>query len=241
MNQGCAVTGVSSQPGEEPDSGGDGRGTLPEPGRLARSPRPPGAQYEEDEMKRWMMTMVVVALVAMSPVAARAASDIGLKSLGVDLGYVSPENVDGTLGFGAFAELGSLSPKVRLSSHLGYWSKSEGDPIFGEAKIRDVSLMTRARYYFPVSSSKFQPYAGGGLGFHFLKASVTFADLDLGGGFFLPGYEVSDSSTKIGLDLGGGFTTPISQSTDFYGDLWYGIVEDFSQVSMKAGIAWRLK
>jgi opacity protein-like surface antigen len=194
-------------------------------------------------MKRWMIAGLFVALVCAPVHAAHAASEIGLKAIGVDLGYVSPDNVDGTLGFGAFADLGSLSPKVRLSTHLGYWSKSEGDPITStEASIRDIAWMTRARYYFPISaSSKFQPYAGGGLGFHFLKASVSVPDFDLGGGFVIPGYEVSDSSTKLGLDLGGGFTTPLGQSTALYGDLWYGMVEDFDQLSMKFGVAWRLK
>ena len=112
-------------------------------------------------MNRWWVACLVVAVSGLPLQSARAASDVGLKSVGVDLGYVSPENVDGTLGFGAFADLGALSPKVRLSTHLGYWSKSEGDPILqSEATIRDISLMTRARYLFP-SSSKFQPYAGG--------------------------------------------------------------------------------
>jgi opacity protein-like surface antigen len=191
-------------------------------------------------MNRWWVACLVVAVSGLPLQSARAASDLGLKGVGVDLGYVSPENVDGTLGFGAFADLGALSPKVRLSTHLGYWSKSEGDPILqSEATIRDISLMTRARYHFP-SSSKFQPYAGGGLGFHFLKASVSFPEFDLGGGFVIPAYEASDSSTKLGIDLGGGFTTPVGQITVLYGDMWYGIVEDFSQLSMKLGLAWRL-
>jgi hypothetical protein len=69
---------------------------------------------------------------------------------------------------------------------------------------------------------------------------VSFPEFDLGGGFVIPAYEASDSSTKLGIDLGGGFTTPVGQSTDLYGDMWYGIVEDFSQLSMKLGLAWRL-
>ncbi len=192
-------------------------------------------------MKRVLLIALVVALSGLPLQSARAASDVGLKSIGVDLGYVSPENIDGTLGFGAFADLGALSPKVHLSTHLGYWSKSESDPILqSEAKISDVSLMTRARYYFPVSSPKFQPYAGGGLGLHFLKATFSTPDFDLGGGFIIPGMEVSDSTTKLGVDLGGGFVTPVGQSTDLYGDMWYGMVEDFSQLSMKVGLAWHL-
>jgi hypothetical protein len=52
--------------------------------------------------------------------------------------------------------------------------------------------------------------------------------------------EFSDSSTKLGVDLGGGFVSPVGKGTDLYGDMWYTMVEDFSQFSMKVGLAWRL-
>jgi opacity protein-like surface antigen len=192
-------------------------------------------------MKRLLLVGLIVAISGLPLQNARAASDVGLKGVGVDLGYVSPENLDGTLGFGAFADLGTLSPKVGLSTHLGYWSKSEGDPIVQtDVSIRDLSLTTRARYLFTVSNPKFQPYAGGGLGLHFLKATVSIPDFDLGGGFIIPGMEFSDSSTKLGVDLGGGFVSPVGKGTDLYGDMWYTMVEDFSQFSMKVGLAWRL-
>src|SRR5437867_2231295 len=114
-------------------------------------------------MKKLLVFLAVVALFATPSQFAFAASDVGFKSLGVDLGYVSPENVDGTLGFGGFADLGALSPKVRLSTHLGYWGKSQ-DAGFGSASFHDISLTGRVRYMFPVWSRKFQPYAGGGVG-----------------------------------------------------------------------------
>jgi hypothetical protein len=194
----------------------------------------------EGMMKRWLVVGLVLAFSAMPLQNASAASDMGLKSLGVDLGLVDPENVDGVVGFGASADWGMLSPRVGLSSNLGYWSKSEDLGFGEEVSIRDVSLSTRARYFFPVSSAKFRPYMGGGLGLHFLNAEFSSPAVDLGGGFFLPAMSVSESETKIGIDLGGGFVTPVGAKTDFYGDLWYGIVEDFSQVSMKVGLAWRL-
>ncbi len=191
-------------------------------------------------MKKVLMGLAVLAIITTPLHVALAASDVGFKSLGVDLGYVDPEDVGGTIGFGAFADLGTLSPRVALSTHLDYWSKTEDLGLGSEASVHDVSLTGRVRYMFPVSSPKFRPYAGGGLGFHSLNAEVTIPDQDLGGGVIVPGMTVSDSQMKIGLDMGGGFVTPVGAKTDLYGDLWYSIVEDFGHVSMKMGIAFRL-
>jgi len=156
-----------------------------------------------------------------------ANSGLGLNRLGLEAGLVDPEAAGSTIGFGAFADLGNLARDVRLSSHLGYWSKSEN--AFGaEASVRDISLGARARYMFHVSSPTFQPYVGTGLGLHFfhMKAGV-------------PGFIVQDSATKLGLDLGGGVLTPVSPMTDLFADLWY-TVADINQFSMKAGVSFRI-
>ena len=126
---------------------------------------------------------VVLALLLFctAPVQdAWAKSNLGLNRLGVDVGMVDPEAVGGTLGLGASADWGTLSKRVHLSSHLGYWSKSEDYGFGSEASIRDVSFTTRVTYHFRVSSPKFQPYAGGGLGLHFYNMEVAIPDF--GGG-----------------------------------------------------------
>jgi opacity protein-like surface antigen len=192
----------------------------------------------EGVMKKGFVVLAVVALFAFPAQFALAASEIGFQKVGVDLGFVSPEDIDGTIGFGAFADLGTFSPRVGLSAHLGYWSKSE-DFFGSETSVSDVAFTGRVRYLFP-TASKFHPYAGGGLGMHFLNMEVSTPDIDLGGGLIVPGMSVSDSETKLGIDLGGGFSTPVGTKTDLYGDFWYSMVEDFGQLSMKVGLAWRL-
>jgi opacity protein-like surface antigen len=170
---------------------------------------------------------------------AWARTDLGWRSAGVDVGFVDPDNVPGTVGFGAFANLGNLSPDVRLEPHLGYWSKSQemnGD----KASISDIALSARALYMFHGTSPKFRPYAGGGLGLHMVHAKVEIAAQDLGGGVIIPAMEASDSQTKLGLDMVGGFQTPLSQKTDFKFDLGYTAVSDVAQFSMKAGISFDL-
>jgi len=154
-------------------------------------------------------------------------SGLGFKGIGFDAGLVDPEGASSTIGFGAFADLGNIAPDVRLSSHLGYWNKSENE--FGaEASVRDISIGARARYMFHVSSPKVQPYAGAGLGLHFFHTKAEFG-----------GFSAEDSATKLGLDLGGGVATPVSPKTDLFGELWY-TVADLNQFAMKAGFSFRL-
>jgi opacity protein-like surface antigen len=170
--------------------------------------------------------------------AKTANAGLGLNRLGLEVGLVDPEGASSTVGFGAFADLGTLTPDIRLSSHLGYWSKSEND--FGaEASVRDISVGARAKYMFRVSSPKVQPYAGAGLGLHFFHSKVEVPDMDLGGGFIVPGFTAEDSATKVGLDMGGGAVTPLSPKTDLFADFWY-TVADIDQVSLKAGVSFLL-
>jgi hypothetical protein len=55
-----------------------------------------------------------------------------------------------------------------------------------------------------------------------------------------PATTVEDSSTKLGLDLGGGVATAINPQLDFLGELWYGIVSDVSQLSLRVGVSYKL-
>ena len=193
----------------------------------------------EGPMERRIAVCVVLLICSFVSQNAWGKTDLGLKAIGGDVGFVDPDHINGTVGFGAFANLGNLSPDIRLAPHLGYWSKSNqfgGD----KASISDISLSTRGLYMFHMSSPKFQPYAGAGLGFHMVHAKVSTAAQDLGGGVIIPAMEASDTQTKIGLDMGGGFTTPLSEKTDFCFDLWYTAVSDVGHLSMKAGVSFDL-
>lgn len=180
-----------------------------------------------------MKNRIVVLLVlccALASQNALAQSNMGLKAAGVQVGMVDPEGADATLGLGAFADWGSPTPNTRLASHLDYWSKSESSLFGGEVSVRDIALGMRGKYLFPVSSPKIQPFAGVGLGMHFLSSKVE-----------VPGFvSMEDSSTELGLDLGGGFTTPLNPKTDLQAEMWYGIVDSFNQLSLKVGMAFKL-
>jgi len=169
---------------------------------------------------------------------AWAASHIGLTKLGVDAGIVDVDGGGSTLGLGVTADMGTFAKDVRFSLHGNYWNDTE-ESFGAEAGVRDISFGGRARYMFHMDSPKFQPYAGGGLGIHFYRASVTIPDMDLGGGVIIPGEEFSDTSTELGLDLSGGFFVPMSAKTDFTTDVTY-TVSDVDQFALKAGVMFKV-
>lgn len=184
-------------------------------------------------MKRLVLLLTIAPCVIIAP-AAMAQSDMGLKNLGVAVGFVSPDNLDGTFTFGAFADWGTVAPRVGLESRLDYWSWSES--MFGfETNVRDIILGARGKYYFPTANPKLRPFAGTGLALHFIEQEVTIPPQ---GGF--PPMTASDSQTKLGLDLGGGIVTPVGMRTNFHGEIWYGLVSDVSQFSLRAGLSYKL-
>jgi opacity protein-like surface antigen len=184
-------------------------------------------------MKRNILLLTLVSCVALAS-TAMAQADLGLKNAGVALGFVNVEDIDGTFSVGVFANHGTIAPRVGLESRIDFWSKSEDE--FGvEVSVRDIAIGARAKYYFDVASTKVQPFAGAGLGIHFLAMEVSMPPI--GGS---PGFEDSESETRLGLDLGGGLSTPIGPRTDFLAEAWYGIVSDVNQFSLRAGLAWKL-
>ena len=181
-------------------------------------------------MKKIVVALLACVFCTIVAQNATAQSNLGLERIGVEAGLVNADNIDATLGFGGFAELGTIAPRVALSTHLGYWSHSENIPGGGDAKVRDIAVSLRGKYLFPVARSTVQPFMGAGVGMHFLSAE-----------FDVPGFPtMEDSQTKIGLDLGGGIVKRMNASTDFHVEMWYGLVEDFSQLSVKAGLAFKL-
>ena len=172
---------------------------------------------------------LTLAFSALTATTAFAQADLGLKNVGFALGYVSPENLDGTFSIGVFADHGTIAPRFGLESRLDYWGWSENQ--FGvETSVRDITLGARTKYHFEVANPKVRPFAGAGLGLHFLHQEVN---IPAGGGF--PAMTADASETRLGLDIGGGIATSINARTEFLGEAWYGIVSDMSQFALRAG------
>ena len=167
------------------------------------------------------------------PAESHSQMHLGLRSIGGALGFVSPENSDGTFTLGAFADCGRITPNIALEPRIDYWSKSQ-DSFGAKASLRDIIIGARGKYLFQTSNPKLMPFAGAGLSMHFVHAEVT----ENVPGF--PPMQVEDSATKLGLDIGGGVSTPIGPRSDLLGEAWYGIVSDVSQFSLRVGMSYRL-
>lgn len=182
-------------------------------------------------MKRRIVALTLaISVLAVS--SAFAQADLGFKKGGVALGYVSPENLDGTFSFGGFIDHGTIAPRFGLESRIDYWGWSE--KFSGvESKVSDIVVGARTKYHFETVNPKFQPFVGAGLGIHFINMEVTDTNSS-------PSFSVSASENKLGLDIGGGFAMPMSPRADFLGEAWYGIVSDMGQFSLRAGMQWKL-
>ena len=183
---------------------------------------------------RRSMLLLTFALCAILCQSASAQTDIGLKGVGVAAGIVSPEDLDATFGVGAFADLGVIVPRLHIEPRVDFWSDSQ-DTFGAGFSVRDITVGTRVKYYFPVANPKLKPFAGGGLGLHLFHYELEMMDPFTGGTL-----TSEDSSTKVGLDLGGGLATPISLNTNFLAEMWYGVVEDFSHLTLRVGVTHAL-
>jgi hypothetical protein len=180
-------------------------------------------------MKR-KAVFVVLALGLLSAQQAMAQAKLGFNAIGASAAFVSPQDLDGTFGLGVFADIGRISPNIGLEPNIEFWSKSDNQ--FGlETSLRDISVGMRGKYYFQVTNPKVRPFAGAGLGMHFLHAEASSN---------IPGFgtfTATGSDTKLGLDIGGGISTPMNAKNDFHAEAWYGIVSDVNQFAVRVGVS----
>ncbi|MEO5616712.1 MAG: outer membrane beta-barrel protein [Candidatus Eisenbacteria bacterium] len=179
--------------------------------------------------RRMMLGAVALCLLLSQPAVAQ--SDFGFKRGGLAISIVSPENVDATLGLGVFADMGTIAPRWGFESRLDWWSHTES--VYStEATMTDLTLGARTKYQFPVTSSSVQPFAGVGLGLHFLNAEVVVIDPS-------SGYAMTAdaSETRLGMDLGGGISTSLNSNTQLLAEGWFSLVSDFNQFSLRVGMS----
>ena len=179
-------------------------------------------------------TKVQAAPKAKPAPAAESRMRLGFRAIGGALGFVSPENADGAISLGVFADCGQITPQISLEPRLDFWSKSE--EAYGmKASASDVILGARGKYRFETSNPKLHPFAGAGLSLHFIH---TEASVPVPPGY--PPMTAEDSATRLGLDIGGGVSTPVGPRSDLMGEMWYGFVTGAGQLSLRVGMSYRL-
>jgi hypothetical protein len=169
----------------------------------------------------------VLFIAALFCMVSLASAQIGFNGVGAHIGYVSPEDVDGTIGFGAQADLGTLMPQLGLFAYVDYWGKSY--TVYGaDASYSVIDIAAIVKYYF--SEAKMKPFAGGGLGLDMASAKVKTEYLG----------EVSDSKTSLAVHLLGGVATQLSPNLDGFAELKYTLA-DGNYLTIQAGATYKLK
>jgi opacity protein-like surface antigen len=183
-------------------------------------------------MKRLLVLLPIAFVLLTFSSASFAQMMLGPKGVGAFGGYVKPEDVDGTFGFGAFIDMGTLIPMLGVELEGLYWSKSWTETnILGDFDftLRDIAISGHVKYRFPMPQSPVKPYAGGGPGIHLLKSEwethVTSGD---------------DTDTKFGFDLLGGGEYEASPQIDVFAEIRYSLVSDFNQFSIFGGAKFKL-
>lgn len=166
--------------------------------------------------------VMALALAAVISVPASAQADIGFKGVGGQLGLISISEGDAgsTIGFGAFAELGTIMPNLALQAGVDFWSKSwDTGNSDVEYSWRDIAIGAAVRYEFPINNPKLVPYAMGGLALHFFNAEVTSTNN------FFGDFSSDASSTDLGVDLGGGARYKMNDQFTLIGQILYRLAD----------------
>lgn len=157
--------------------------------------------------------------------SASAQLNFGFNGIGGKVGFVMPSGgIDNTLGFGAVADLGTLTigslGDIALGAHLDYWGKNYSESTYWDWKWSVISIAALGKYYFPMEGSNFKPYAGLGLGFDISRWSSDYNGPDYGLGFN-NSYNSSASNFDLALHLIGGASMAVSPKMDGFAEVKY--------------------
>jgi Outer membrane protein beta-barrel domain len=187
-------------------------------------------------MKRVSVALAAVAICMLTAANVSAAANVALRGIGLKVGVVNPEDIDMTLGAGLIVDLGTVHPHIALESYAGFWSQTE--EFYGsEFRVRDIAIGAKGKYLFTTSNPSLTPFAGAGLGLHFVNAHAETPSFSFGG-TVIPGTSVGDTDTELGLDLGGGLRIDTGSQFSFVGEGWFTLVSDVNNFSLMAGAVY---
>lgn len=151
---------------------------------------------------------------------------LGFRGIGGRIGLVDPEGASSTVDLGVHIDAGEFAHNIRLQPIVEYWSVGQDVGPYN-ADLKDFSIGADVNIDFPLQDSRMTPYAGGGLGLHWLKSSTSVPNVP----------DVSD--TKLGLNLQGGIRTDMMPNLAVFGELRYNFVSDANQLKLLGGFTYR--
>ena len=172
-------------------------------------------------MKKLIAIIAIVGVVGFAATAANAGG-VGLRAVGIDAGYVSPDNIDGTWTAGFAMDFGIPMANVYVSPFVNYWKFSE-TAFSVDASLADLAFGGTVKYVIPTAVPTVQPFIGAGVAAHRLTTEVD--------GF---------SETRLGYQFGGGLQVGVAERMNIVGQGWYTLVEDLNQWSLRGGLSWTL-
>jgi len=184
--------------------------------------------------KMFLLSVILLSLT----LTAMAQTEIGLNGVGGRLGLIMPEDpIDNTFGFGLNADLGTITPVIKLGAFLDYWSKSYDVGIglaSSEASISLLAIGALARYDFEMDGN-IKPYAAGGLGLNIATGSFEYTDP-------ITGKKVDDSESEsdFAIHLIGGAEMPLTPQMNGFAEIKY-VISDAEYFGIFVGVMYKLK
>lgn len=171
--------------------------------------------------------LVALGVLTFGPLAqaaepsASAGHGLGLQGFGARIGLVDPEGASSTVALGAHLDAGEFVKNVHVMPYIEYWK-------VGIAGIdtRDFTIATDVNLDFPLQGGHVVPYAGGGLGLHFLHADIP------------AGFGVDASRTKLGLNIQGGIRNQVMPNLGLFGEVRFSFVESADQLHVMGGFTY---
>lgn len=202
---------------------------------------------------------VAASVLVTGPAVGQRLADydyenLRLRGAGVELFYVSPKDLDATVGFGARLDLGFLGPHVRVVPRFAYWNSDvegaeldrladrladlvqEQNPGQPRPEIdlgsveRDALIFGTDLHWLPLVREPVRPYLG-------LGAEVYVLDGE--------GEAIEDTFVEDALDLvtaGAsavvGLEIDLRRAITLYGEVRGSLVADVRNVAVTAGVAY---
>ncbi len=165
----------------------------------------------------------LISFTARADAAASTATQyrgLGFQGLGARIGFVDPEGASSTVALGIHVDAGEFVQHVHIVPLAEYWKVGASG-----VDVSDLNIGSDVNVDFPVEGGRVIPYAGGGLGLHFVKVDNPFG----------PG---SNSDTKLGLNIQGGIRNQVMPNLGIFGEVKYDFVSDVNQLKIMGGFTY---
>jgi len=155
-----------------------------------------------------MKKLLLVLILALAPTSALAASSMTVAGYGPRVGFsIDPDQ----LVLGGQAVIGEVARHLSFDPSLEFG--------FGD-HLTVISFNADLHYHFELQDTDWSPYAGAGVGIHFIEIDAPLAD---------------DTTTEVGGNLVVGVGVPTRSANRFFTEARVGLSNDVPGLKIMAG------